>query len=234
MKNLFFLPLILHLDDTYFYQKRLLSLGIEIDLRGIEGKKYMCSFETLNVLDSRIPYFRKGIVFLGKGDYHYLTYIFLRRIKEDFILLLLDSHFDDKETFDGFISCGSWVLEALKLKNLKRIVFIGEKEEKLSDKIVKLNRVSEKIIKFIEKFPIYISIDKDVLDRKILITNWGGGFLPLSDLKYLFKILPLERVIGIDICGEPDFNLVEYNKSEEINLEIINILRRELNKEFAI
>ena len=51
--------------------------------------------------------------------------------------------------------------------------------------------------------PVYISIDKDVLDPSSAITNWDQGSLTLSELEQLLAVVfRQERVIGIDICGE--------------------------------
>lgn len=66
----------------------------------------MCSFQNLEKIENRIPKFNRSINFLGKSDYHPI------------ILIIIDHHFDTKETFENHISCGSWLLEAIKLKNI--------------------------------------------------------------------------------------------------------------------
>ena len=53
------------------------------------------------------------------------------------------------------------------------------------------------------KEPVYISIDKDVLNHDSAITDWDQGNICLDDLKRLLdSIFKNEKVIGMDICGE--------------------------------
>ncbi|MGB9683225.1 MAG: hypothetical protein ACP5RW_07970 [bacterium] len=211
------IPLIIHFDDTYFYQPRLRRLCNEIDLRGIRGIRYLCPIERLEELDSRISSFRGSLVFIGSGDFHYITYLFLKRIKDLFNLVLIDKHLDIKKTFGDFISCGSWVNEALKLKNLKEILYIGSQE---GDEFWRLKSLTR------ERTPIYISIDKDILDPSSLETNWDHGNLTVSYLLDIISSIPKEIIIGADICGEPRLEPFSSNieRSEEINLKILNAL----------
>jgi len=75
--------LILHFDDTYFYQKNLRrKAAVEIDLRFLKGTKFMCTRNVLRLVDRMIPDIRSWICFTGKGEYHYISFIFLKRIKE--------------------------------------------------------------------------------------------------------------------------------------------------------
>ena len=217
-KSIFF-TLIFHFDDTYFFQENLRSIGIEIDLRDISGTKYMCSFENLEKIEKRIPKIERKINFLGKGDYHYLTYLFLRKIDILFALLVVDHHIDIKKTFEGYISCGSWLLEAIKIKTLKKIILISS-YEKLEGKICIIKFDYNKIENLIKDLPVYISIDKDILDKSYINTSWDQGNLSLDQLLSLFLLFQRGKILGIDVCGEPAFNIYEYKKSEKINLEI--------------
>lgn len=50
---------------------------------------------------------------------------------------------------------------------------------------------------------VYISIDKDVLDKKYAVTNWDQGEMVIDDLLIaLREILKAKKVCGLDICGE--------------------------------
>lgn len=213
MKKKFLPILILHLDETYFYQDRLRSIGIEVDLRDITETRYMCSLENLEKIEKRIPKFKRSINFLGKSDFHYLTYLFLKRIEIPFILIIIDHHYDTKETFKNYISCGSWLLEVMKIKKLKKIVFINSKKRLIKEfKNIRIN------------LPIYISIDKDILSKYYLNTNWDQGDFSLEDLLETISLFSFYNILGIDICGEPSFNIYEYKKSEEINLKILRTI----------
>ena len=57
--------------------------------------------------------------------------------------------------------------------------------------------------------PVYISIDKDVLSRKVLRTNWDQGIMTESEFRHeldRFAMGPDIHILGVDICGEPAYN----------------------------
>lgn len=219
-------PLILHFDDIYFYQKTLRSIGREVDLRGMSGIRYLCSVEKLYELEDKIPNYKKSITFIGSGDFHYVTYLFLRRINRYFNLLVIDNHLDIKETFEDFISCGSWLKDALNLKHLRYVFYIGPDTIGSSNKIIRLDE-DLKQLPLLNRVgsPIYISIDKDIISSSFLETNWEQGYLSVDDLLEILSYISASNIIGVDICGEPRPNPFDSSikKSEEINLKLINL-----------
>ncbi len=225
--------LILHFDNVYLYQHRLRSLGVEVDLRDLREVRYLCPKERLGELESRILNHNSHITFIGRGDFHYITYLFLKRIDRYFNLLLIDRHLDYKETFDGFISCGSWLRDAINLRHLKNIFYIGLDKIEQKDKIISFDRNLFRF--YTEDVPFYISIDKDILSNTYLETNWDQGNLTVEELLDILSFIPTNRIIGIDICGEPNFNPFspEIKKSEEINLEILKVIRRGKDKKVS-
>ncbi len=59
------------------------------------------------------------------------------------------------------------------------------------------------------RLPLYISIDKDVLSRKVLKTNWDQGVMTEAELRRelrFFVMSPALRILGMDVCGEPAYN----------------------------
>ena len=57
--------------------------------------------------------------------------------------------------------------------------------------------------------PVYISIDKDVLSRKVLRTNWDQGIMTEAEFRReldRFTMDPNIHILGVDICGEPAYN----------------------------
>lgn len=57
--------------------------------------------------------------------------------------------------------------------------------------------------------PVYISIDKDVLSRKVLRTNWDQGIMTEVEFRReldRFTMDPKIHILGVDICGEPAYN----------------------------
>jgi hypothetical protein len=221
-----FYPLILHFDDVYLYQRRLRAIGREIDLRGMSGIRYLCPLERIEILDARIPYYKKAITFLGSGDFHYITYILLRRIDEPFNLLLLDNHLDIKETFSGFISCGSWLKNTLEIETLRYVFYIGSGITDGYDRIIKVDSNLEQLSLALRTgIPLYISIDKDVLNNSSVETNWDQGYLDLDELLEILSSIPISIIIGVDVCGEPRPNPFDsiVRKSEEVNLRLISL-----------
>jgi len=70
--------------------------------------------------------------------------------------------------------------------------------------------------------PVYISIDKDVLDERYAITNWDQGNLSMAELKDMIAVmLSGKRVIGADICGGfPDTtDFARYCEARRVNLK---------------
>lgn len=83
--------------------------------------------------------------------------------------------------------------------------------------------ITSKINKISSGIPIYISIDKDILDKQISETNWSQGKMQLSTLEKILDVfLRKNKIIGIDICGEcsKSIPLPEYMEAEEKNEEL--------------
>ncbi len=133
-----------------------------------------------------------GIHFIDSGNYHYLTLLWLMKIKEDFNLVLFDHHSDNQPpSFGDITSCGGWVLEATeKLKNLHHVYTYGVGEE------IPISDIPTDL-------PLYISIDKDVLCTADSITDWDQGEMTLEELLADLKnIFSNHTIIGVDICGD--------------------------------
>ena len=76
----------------------------------------------------------------------------------------------------------------------------------------------------LDNLPVYISIDKDVLNKETVNTSWDQGKMSLNKLKLiLHKIMKNKDVIGIDICGENQESKMEFIKNnDKVNSEILN------------
>jgi len=186
---------IIRMTDAYLHQsfyKSIENLQI-IDCRDIEGTRcYLDDFAkeeiTRRIKDCPVD----GIHFIDSGNYHYLSLLWLIKIKEDFNLVLFDHHPDDQPpSFGTITSCGSWVLEARKtLPNLKNVYTFGVGDMP-DPKLLPTD------------LPLYISIDKDVLSTQFAITDWDQGEMSLDEMKDLLStIMAAHEIIGIDICGD--------------------------------
>lgn len=197
-----------------------------IDLRDIRGTRLLCRSSTLRQIAKRLKG-ETGITLLGSGDYHYVSYLLLQRIKGAFSLILFDNHADLKP-YHTYLTCGSWLGFALKLPNLKKVFIIGAQEvASLSEvnphllaKVVyvpyrKVNhlrsfpnrlppveeegvqRTMRRVISLVPTEAVYISIDKDVLQEQEALTNWEQGVMNLEELLTALR----ETVRVKQVCG---------------------------------
>ena len=120
--------------------------------------------------------------------------------------------------FEDMISCGSWVKDMLDTNPYLQKVVVAGASEALIRAVPDIYRdrvhfYGEKALKQEETWkrfasehvnePVYISIDKDVLNPESAVTNWDQGSLSLQELEQLLAVVfRHEKIAGIDICGE--------------------------------
>ena len=171
-----------------------------------------------------VPY---GVHLLDNGNYHYLSALMTERIREPYTLILIDHHPDMQPSAFGceVLSCGSWVLNALLTqKNLKRVFALGVEEVLKEEALLcvreaigreEYERVRKKISFAYPKSEevvggIYLSIDKDVLAKKFVKTNWDQGEMTLPQLEDILRDLCTNhKVIGMDLSGAPDETVLQ-------------------------
>ena len=140
-----------------------------------------------------------------------------------------------KPLIEGMTSCGDWAAQVImENKNLVQLILVGAANEDISqidvtnkEKLVTFSveelrngTGKEKLEDIITDVPFYISIDKDILDRRYIETNWSQGHMPLGMLDHLLEFfLKDKKILGIDICGECQVGLPfpEYIEAEEKN-----------------
>ncbi|MCF0132501.1 MAG: arginase family protein [Blautia sp.] len=249
-----------------FYKKQLntdsdlyKSHIVRLDCKDIDGTNCYCDDAAKTVILSRIsPYTDSAIHFIDSGNYHYLSRLWIERIKEPFQLIVFDHHTDmQPPAFGDILSCGGWILDAFDgVPDLKRLVLIGPSEEDFRDVEERLqkntiyiseNKIYESADRIENMFtegdtnetnsgaltlPIYISIDKDILSKDELQTNWSQGSLSTDQLILcLTHILDYAkeqsiRILGIDICGESAPEEQYQEASDEINMRIFSACKR--------
>ncbi|MBB5324987.1 arginase family enzyme [Anoxybacillus tepidamans] len=201
----------LNIDGTYVSQRRLLRLPHEwIDLTDVEQTNLYCETHSLQEIERRLAHHsRKGIVFIGSGNYHYVSYLLMKHIIEPFTLVLFDHHTDLGAGQEAMISCGSWVSYAITIPFLKKVMIVGATVQQyphLSSNITIFPsslRSPKLLLSHITTENVYISIDKDVLCRDDAVTNWDQGTMTLSFLLQCLKgLLAHKNVVGVDVCGE--------------------------------
>ncbi|CEG58742.1 arginase family protein [Legionella fallonii] len=163
--------------------------------------------------------------FMGSGDFHHLTYPMLTRINKPFLLIILDNH-TDCSFFPPQFSCGNWVNMSSKLSSCVKIIHIGatqgygkfEKHFGVTQLVAKNKLVTISGSEFVQNggvlikqaltdvdsyLPFYLSIDKDVLSKEVIMTDWDQGVMSLEDMFMVINLLLQNRqCIGADICGE--------------------------------
>jgi hypothetical protein len=218
---------LLNFDGAYnkqsFYQK---SSYNWIDFGIMRNVSLFCEKDRLlDIKDMLMEHTPGGICYLGSGNYHYISYLLQSQITKPYTLVLFDHHTDTLPTpSENLISCGSWVLESLMtLPMLKKVYIIGVSEDatqhipdSLHDKIVIYTEkslqtnfltVTKSIIENIPTDSVYISMDKDVLDKKDAMTGWDHGTLQLKQMMKMVKALFQNKGIsGVDVCGEYPVN----------------------------
>ena len=187
------------------------------DLSGVNG---FCDETSREELDARISGLEGWIHFIDGGNFHYLSYLLMKHIREPFTLVVFDHHTDMKPSmFAGLLSCGCWIKEALDaLPFLKNVVLIGVADSLADtaepDYAGRVRIISESmaeagdtwlgILEAEASEAVYLSIDKDAFGREEVVTDWDQGTMTLEQLERAYRILDSRRILGVDICGEAD------------------------------
>ncbi len=212
-----------------------------IDCENLSGTEGYCDEAAVAAIEQKLKGLSPGgLHFIDNGNYHYVTLFWIKKIQTPFNLIVMDHHSDMKPpAFGDLLSCGSWVLQALKtLDKLKKVVIVGLAKEQerfipaaLKDRVTGLE---QEALKHCHRWlpadvPVYISVDKDVLCEAVVETNWDQGEMTLRELERLLAdISARHRVIGGDICGEcgilgPDAR--EIRASDQVNRKLLELTR---------
>ena len=178
---------------------------------------------------SFLPY---GLHYIDNGNYHYVSSIYLSQLKEPFSLIVLDHHPDMQRPMFDILSCGGWIVDVLNNNEFVRDVHVIGADRGLIDELPDADKAkvrfydiedvfgkepdgSIKVSLPDSSFPIYLSIDKDVIKKDELVTNWDQGEAEAEQVLELVRTLKTEsigacsglnegnlRLLGIDICGE--------------------------------
>lgn len=229
-------PSIVIMNFTHVYEQErfVKNQGFSwVDCTDLQGADCYLDADTQSELVRRIkPLSAHGIHFIDSGNYHYLSKLWTDKIEEPFSLIVFDHHPDMQPSlFEGLMSCGCWVKSVIDTHPwLRKVVIIGA-ADKLIQQVPEEYRervqfYSENQLSHDESWrnfsmahlqePVYISVDKDVLNTQAAVTNWDQGSMSLSELeKILSVILRTENVIGVDVCGECSSSLEVFEEERE-------------------
>lgn len=183
-------------------------------MTGVSG---YCDSCAQKLLRQRLePMEQPALSFLGSGNYHYITLFLTEKIREDFALVLFDHHNDmQKPAFGRLLSCGNWLRRAAeRLVHLKQIVLVGTDKPEADNwpnikkimacpgRTVGTKNWCARLGKAI-RYPVYLSVDKDVFSKEVARTNWDQGTMRMQQFSEAFwAVSERQPIIGMDICGE--------------------------------
>ena len=178
-----------------------------VRLGDIEGTCCYCDPEAeAEVIRRLAPNPEERVRWIDSGDYHYVSKILAAREREPFTLVLVDNHPDDQApAFGGVLSCGSWVKELRESCPMLEEAWTLGPDHRIRNLSGTVDRELEEgiddLVAALEGKRVYLSVDKDVLDRTFARTDWSQGTYSLDTLKgWLDRLLRLD-VVAVDVCG---------------------------------
>jgi len=179
-----------------------------VGLGDIAGTGCYCDREAEAEIARRLcPEPGERVRWIDSGDYHYVSKILAARETEPFTLVLVDNHPDDQPpAFGGVLSCGSWVRDLRETCPLVEEVWTLGPDHRIRNASGTVDRELEGETGDLEAAlvgkRVYLSLDKDVLDRNDARTDWSQGTYSLDTLKGWLAGLLRQDVVAVDICGE--------------------------------
>ncbi len=249
-------------DHESFYLEDKSSRFVEV--ADVQGTNCLCDENAETVISERVEQCRKsflkpdpekeasrlngrvlpyGLHFMDNGNYHYMSYIFLKAVKEPFTLVVLDHHPDMQRPMFDILSCGGWVMDVAEKNEFVRDIHIIGADEGLIDKLSPEDRkrayfygtdalsMPGNICKRAEH-PIYLSIDKDVINKDEIVTNWDQGDALIKQVLDFVRFIGQKGLLlGIDVCGEcailqQDCDIERaISGNDDFNRKLIELLR---------
>ena len=200
-----------------------------VEVQELPGSNCYCDGDAMETLRQKLEEFdADGIHFIDSGNYHYMSCIWLEKLNTPFRLVVFDNHTDmQPPALLPVLSCGSWIRDAAgAYQNIKGICVIGPPEasvreteamehvwfvtqEELDDGSGAA-KIKEIFASHAGTFPVYLSVDKDILSKEELDTNWDQGNVRVDELLSIAKdCLAGRKVLAVDLCGEPSANAPE-------------------------
>lgn len=184
------------------------------DFREVSGTSCYLDPSAREMLSVALPRPLPRVRWMDSGDYHYMSHLLALEETEPFHLVLLDNHPDNqKPVFPGVLSCGSWVRDLSRENPLLRSVLtIGPEgcAQHIPDGWIR-ERQGERV---------YVSLDKDILDRDFARTDWTQGCFTLTQVKDMLRELVQGMdVAAVDICGELQESKGATPEDQRINFE---------------
>ena len=221
--------LVSHFSGAYAEEGLLSTLqdAQVLDFTALEGCCCYCDEEARKKMEEAFPQPLPRLRWLDSGDYHYLSHLLALREQEPFHLVLMDNHPDNQDAaFEGVLSCGSWVKEMQEQNpQLRDVLTIGPPGC--------LNEVPQEWLEQRRGERVYVSLDKDIMDKAFARTDWTQGGHSLEDVeRELGKLMESMEVVALDICGElaPSKGATpeDLRINRETNIELYSFINKHL------
>ncbi len=221
--------LVFHFSGAYAEEGLLSTLqnAQVLDFTALEGCCCYCDAEARKKMEEAFPQPFPRLRWLDSGDYHYLSHLLALREQEPFHLVLMDNHPDTQDAaFEGVLSCGSWVKEMQEQNpQLRDVLTIGPPGC--------LNEVPLEWLEQRRGERVYVSLDKDIMDKAFARTDWTQGGHSLEDVeRELGKLMESMEVVALDICGElaPSKGATpeDLRINRETNIELYSFINKHL------
>jgi len=125
---------VLNFDNSVTQQTKLLSRYqaeiIDFTSFASSARFYMSWAVRKGIADSLATQKKKYATFLGSGDFHHISEIITSQIDQPACLIVFDFH-PDWDILPPRFGCGSWVSQALKNKNILKVLLLGMGSEDL-------------------------------------------------------------------------------------------------------
>lgn len=104
-----------------------------IDLKDIASTcRYLTTKKTLARIQKRLENSsHNAITLYGSGDFHHISSVLISSFANTVGVIIFDHH-PDWDGFSPYISCGSWVAEVSKMKNVEKVILLGSSSKDLS------------------------------------------------------------------------------------------------------
>jgi hypothetical protein len=149
---------ILDLDGSVTSQARLVErLGNGLDVVSLRelgpAVRYLPSKKSAGELDAAVCSLEPvRLTLTGSGDFHHATASILKRFEEPLSLLVFDQHSD--WIGSSPCPCGSWLLDALRLPHVERVVVIGTDRKSIEGWKILHGPVREILFGRVEIYPL--------------------------------------------------------------------------------
>jgi len=182
-----------------------------------------------------------SVTFIGSGDFHHISSLLLNQFAGPISLINFDFH-PDWDIFSPRYSCGAWITQALKMKNVLKCVLVGISSDDISfpwiqsanlgalknDRLEVYPYTHDATTVFFRKVPENKSLK---LQKNLFSTKIGWEELKSKNLREFFtaviKSLPTKKVyVSIDKdCLSSEYALTNWEAGRLSLSELLLMLK---------